>query len=66
MDGGAWWATVHGVAKSRARLSDFTWRTDYKERIVFGLTGEMQPSSLFPAFAPDPTDSPGTPDLLKY
>ena len=24
MDGGAWWATVHGVAKSRARLSDFT------------------------------------------
>ena len=24
MDGGAWWATVHGVAKSRKRLSDFT------------------------------------------
>ena len=24
MDGGAWWATVHGVAKSRTRLSDFT------------------------------------------
>ena len=24
MDGGAWWATVHGVAKSRIRLSDFT------------------------------------------
>ena len=24
MDGGAWWATVHGVAKSRRRLSDFT------------------------------------------
>ena len=23
MDGGAWWATVHGVAKSRTRLSDF-------------------------------------------
>ena len=23
-DGGAWWATVHGVAKSRTRLSDFT------------------------------------------
>ena len=22
-DGGAWWATVHGVAKSRTRLSDF-------------------------------------------
>ena len=24
MDGGAWWAAVRGVAKSRARLSDFT------------------------------------------
>ena len=22
-DGGAWWAAVHGVTKSRARLSDF-------------------------------------------
>ena len=24
MDGGAWWATVHGVAKSRMRLRDLT------------------------------------------
>ena len=24
MDGGAWWATDHGVAKSWTRLSDFT------------------------------------------
>ena len=24
MDRGAWWATVHGVAKSRTRLGDFT------------------------------------------
>ena len=24
MDGGAWWATVHGVAKSRIGLSEFT------------------------------------------
>ena len=24
MDRGAWWATVHGVAKSRTRLRDFT------------------------------------------
>ena len=34
MDGGAWWATVHGVAKSQTRLSDFTYfltkfRTNY-------------------------------------
>ena len=24
MDRGAWWAAVHGVAKSQARLSNFT------------------------------------------
>ena len=24
MDGGAWWAEVHGVAKNRTRLNDFT------------------------------------------
>ena len=24
MDRGAWWATVHGIAKSQTRLSDFT------------------------------------------
>ena len=24
MDGGAWWAAVHGVAKSWTQLSDFT------------------------------------------
>ena len=29
MDGGAWWATVHGVTKSRTRLSDFTAYLDF-------------------------------------
>ena len=24
MDGGAWWAAVHGVAESQIRLNDFT------------------------------------------
>ena len=24
MDGGAWWAAIHGVAKGQTRLSDFT------------------------------------------
>ena len=24
MDGGAWWAAVHGVTRSRTRLSNFT------------------------------------------
>ena len=25
MDGGAWWAAVHGVAEGQTRLSDFTY-----------------------------------------
>ena len=29
MDGGAWWATVHGVATSRSRLSDFTFTVHF-------------------------------------
>ena len=33
MDGGAWWAAVHGVTKSRTRLSD--WVT---ERLHFSLS----------------------------
>ena len=32
MDRGAWWAAVHGVAKSQTRLSEFTFTT---ERIHF-------------------------------
>ena len=31
MDRGTWWATVHGVAKSRTRLSDFTFTFKLKE-----------------------------------
>ena len=30
MDGGAWWATVHRVAKSRTQLSDFTFTFTWK------------------------------------
>ena len=44
MDGGAWWAAVHGVAKSRIRLSDFTfmhWRRKWQPPPVF-LPGESQ------------------------
>ena len=33
MDGGAWWATVHGVAKSRTQLSDFTSLGQQKDNI---------------------------------
>ena len=36
MDGGAWQATVHGVAKSRTRLSDFTFTfTKKKYSLLF-------------------------------
>ena len=31
MDGGAWWAAVHGVAKSPTRLSDFTFTFHFHE-----------------------------------
>ena len=48
MDGGAWGAAVHGVAKSRTRLSDFTftfpfmhWRRKWQPTPVF-LPGESQ------------------------
>ena len=30
MDGGAWWAAVHGVAQSRTRLSDFTFTFHFR------------------------------------
>ena len=46
MDGGAWWAAVHGVAKSRTQLSDFIftsihWRRKWQPTPVF-LPGESQ------------------------
>ena len=31
MDGGAWWAAVHGVAKSQTRLNDFTFTFHFHE-----------------------------------
>ena len=34
MDGGAWWATVHRVAKSRTRLSNFTLSYDTNQFLV--------------------------------
>ena len=48
MDGGAWWAAVHGVSNSRTRLSDFAftftlmhWRRKWQPTPVF-LPGESQ------------------------
>ena len=46
MGGVAWWAAVHGVAKSLTQLSDFTftfmhWRRKWQPTPVF-LPGESQ------------------------
>ena len=40
MDGGAWWAMVHGVAKSRTRLSAFTFTFHF-----YALEKEMATNS---------------------
>ena len=45
MDGGAWWAAVHGVTKSQTRLSDFTF-TFY----LHALEKEMATHSIVPAW----------------
>ena len=56
MDGGAWWAAVHAVAKSRARLSDFTFTLPFhaleKEMathssvLAWGIPGTGEPGGL--------------------
>ena len=42
MDGGAWWAAVHGVAKSRTRLSGFTFNFHF-----YALEKEMATTPVF-------------------
>ena len=46
MDGGAWWAAVHGVAKSRTRLSNFPFTFHFhaleEEMATVFLPGESQ------------------------
>ena len=37
MDRGAWWATVHGVAKSRTPLSDFTFTFTFIGHMIWGF-----------------------------
>ena len=54
MDGGAWWATVHGVAKSRTRLSDFTFTFHFH-----ALEKEMATHSSFLAWRIPGTVEPG-------
>ena len=54
MDGGAWWATVHGVAKSRTRLSDFTFTFHFH-----ALEKEMATHSSVLAWRIPGTGEPG-------
>ena len=56
MDGGAWWAAVHGVAKSRTQLSDFTFTfhflalekemTTHSSVIAWRIPGTGEPGGL--------------------
>ena len=54
MDGGAWWAAVHGVAKSRARLSNFTFTFHFH-----ALEKEMASHSSVLAWRIPWTEEPG-------
>ena len=54
MDGGAWWATVHGVAKSQTRLSDFTFTFHFP-----ALEKEMATHSSVLAWRIPGTGEPG-------
>ena len=51
MDGGAWWATVHGVAKCRTWLSDFTSSHQPVSKRVraLGVVGGQWFQSVFPS-----------------
>jgi len=54
MDGGAWWAAVHGVAKSRTWLSDFTFSFQFH-----ALEKEMATHSSVLAWRIPGTGEPG-------
>ena len=54
MDGGAWWAAVHGVVKSRTRLSDFPFTFHFH-----ALEKEMATHSSVLAWTIPGTGKPG-------
>ena len=54
MDGAAWWAAVHGVAKSRTQLTDFTFNFHF-----YALEKEMAPHSSVLAWRIPGTGEPG-------
>ena len=53
MDRGAWWAAVHGVAKSRTQLSDFTFTFHFS----LSCTGEGNGNLLQCSCLENPRDS---------
>ena len=54
MDGGAWWTAVHGIAKSRTRLSDFSFTFHFR-----ALEKEMARHSSVLAWRIPETVEPG-------
>ena len=54
MDGGAWWAAVHGVTKSQTRLSNFTFTFHFH-----ALEKEMATHSSVVAWRIPGTAEPG-------
>ena len=64
MDGGAWWAAVHGVAQSRTRLKQLSsssssrlclWNRDHHEACVLG-------SPMLSPFFVNPPNKPPPPE----
>ena len=62
MDGGAWWAAVHGVTKSQTRLSDFTFTFHFH-----ALEKEMATHSSVLAWRiPGTAESGGLPSMGSH
>ena len=62
MDGGAWWAAVHGVTKNRTRLSDFPFTFHFH-----ALEKEMATHSSVLAWRIPGTEKPsGLPSMGSY
>ena len=70
MDGGAWKATVHGVAKTRTQLSDFTftfmrWRRKWQPTPVL-LPGKFHGWRSLEGYSPWGRKELDTTDLLHF
>ena len=62
MDGGAWWAAVHGIAKSQTRLSNFTFTFHFH-----ALEKEMATHSSVLAWRiPGTGESSGLPSMESH